>query len=118
MVALFLSVYVVPPSREAQVEFPENTQIIIAIGRTIAFIMGASFSLLVGQLGNARESTRHFLGVAESLVELTIETGVTTEDSPFIDAVTETVSAETLEYTSRLIERKLADFGVQVKDNL
>jgi S-DNA-T family DNA segregation ATPase FtsK/SpoIIIE len=28
--------------------------------------------------------------------------------------VTETVSAETLEYTSRLIERKLADFGVQV----
>ena len=28
---------------------------------------------------------------------------------------TETISAETLEYTSRLIERKLADFGVQVK---
>ena len=28
---------------------------------------------------------------------------------------TETVSAETLEYTSRLIERKLADFGVQVR---
>jgi len=27
----------------------------------------------------------------------------------------ETVAAETLEYTSRLIERKLADFGVQVK---
>lgn len=31
------------------------------------------------------------------------------------DAVTETLSAETLEYTSRLIEKKLADFGVQVK---
>ncbi|RIX43589.1 MAG: DNA translocase FtsK [Rhodocyclales bacterium GT-UBC] len=29
--------------------------------------------------------------------------------------VTETVSPETLEFTSRLIERKLADFGVQVK---
>lgn len=28
---------------------------------------------------------------------------------------TETVGADTLEYTSRLIERKLADFGVQVK---
>ncbi|WP_205203317.1 DNA translocase FtsK [Azonexus hydrophilus] len=28
---------------------------------------------------------------------------------------TETISPETLEYTSRLIERKLADFGVQVK---
>ncbi len=50
-VALFLSVYVVPPSREALEEFPQNTQIIVAIGRTIAFIMGASFSMMVGQLG-------------------------------------------------------------------
>jgi K(+)-stimulated pyrophosphate-energized sodium pump len=50
-VALFLSVYVVPPSKEASAEFPVNTQIIIAIGRTLAFIMGASFSLIVGQLG-------------------------------------------------------------------
>ena len=30
-------------------------------------------------------------------------------------AATETVAAETLEFTSRLIERKLADFGVQVQ---
>jgi K(+)-stimulated pyrophosphate-energized sodium pump len=51
-VALFLSVYVVPPSREAVAEFgADNAQIIVAIGRTIAFIMGASFSLIVGQLG-------------------------------------------------------------------
>ncbi|NMC14504.1 MAG: sodium-translocating pyrophosphatase [Chloroflexi bacterium] len=51
-IALFLSVYVVPPSVEAVEEFGEQTaQITIAIGRTIAFIMGASFSLLVGQLG-------------------------------------------------------------------
>lgn len=50
-VALFLSVYVVPPSAEATEEFQENAQIIVAIGRTIAFIMGASFSLIVGQLG-------------------------------------------------------------------
>ncbi|HET7262723.1 MAG TPA: DNA translocase FtsK 4TM domain-containing protein [Casimicrobiaceae bacterium] len=34
------------------------------------------------------------------------------EDAP---AATEAVSAETLEFTSRLIERKLADFGVAVK---
>ncbi len=34
------------------------------------------------------------------------------EDAP---GNTESVSAETLEYTSRLIERKLADFGVAVK---
>jgi K(+)-stimulated pyrophosphate-energized sodium pump len=51
-IALFLSVYVVPPSREAVNEFgAESAQIVVAIGRTIAFIMGASFSLIVGQLG-------------------------------------------------------------------
>jgi K(+)-stimulated pyrophosphate-energized sodium pump len=51
-VLMFLSVYVVPPSTEALQEFGEaNAQIIVAIGRTIAFIMGASFSLTVGQLG-------------------------------------------------------------------
>ncbi len=51
-VALFFSVYVVPPSQEAVHEFgEESAQIIVAIGRTIAFIMGASFSLIVGQLG-------------------------------------------------------------------
>jgi K(+)-stimulated pyrophosphate-energized sodium pump len=51
-IVLFLSVYVVPASREAVAEFGQrNAQIIVAIGRTIAFIMGATFSLLVGQLG-------------------------------------------------------------------
>ena len=50
-VALFLSVYIVPPSAEALDEFPVNTKMVIAIGRTIAFIMGATFSLTVGQLG-------------------------------------------------------------------
>jgi K(+)-stimulated pyrophosphate-energized sodium pump len=50
-IALFLSVYVVPPTKEALEEFPNNTQIIIAFGRAIAFIAGASFSLIVGQLG-------------------------------------------------------------------
>ena len=50
-VALFLSVYVVKPTPEAVEEFPQNTIIIMAIGRTLAFIMGASFSLIVGQLG-------------------------------------------------------------------
>ncbi|MBA4383907.1 MAG: sodium-translocating pyrophosphatase [Anaerolinea sp.] len=53
-VALFLSVYVVPPSAEALIEFPPekfNTQLVIAIGRAVAFVLGASFSLIVGQLG-------------------------------------------------------------------
>jgi len=52
---MFFSVYVVPPSSEASVEFknfsPATITLIIAVGRTIAFIMGASFSLMVGQLG-------------------------------------------------------------------
>jgi K(+)-stimulated pyrophosphate-energized sodium pump len=53
--ALFFSVYIVPPSQEAMQRFAgqsvENVKFIIGIGRAIAFIMGAVFSLLVGQLG-------------------------------------------------------------------
>ena len=53
--ALFFSVYIVPPSEEALQRFaghPESTvRLIIGIGRALAFIMGAVFSLLVGQLG-------------------------------------------------------------------
>jgi K(+)-stimulated pyrophosphate-energized sodium pump len=73
-VALFLSVYIVPPSQEALSEFPQNTQIIIAIGRTVAFILGASFSLIVGQLGmrmaiqaNVRAASAARRGFNESL---------------------------------------------------
>ena len=54
-VVMFLSVYIVPPSLEAQDEFhmlgDQGVKLVIAIGRTIAFIMGASFSLIVGQWG-------------------------------------------------------------------
>ena len=50
-VVLFLSVYIVPPTAEATQEFGQNAHIVVAIGRGVAFIMGASFSLLVGQLG-------------------------------------------------------------------
>ncbi len=50
-VVLFFSVYVVTPTNEAVSEFPNNTQLIIAIGRSLAFVVGAIFSLLVGQLG-------------------------------------------------------------------
>jgi K(+)-stimulated pyrophosphate-energized sodium pump len=58
--ALFLSVYLVDPTEAALAEFGSGTLaanlgldpiIIVAIGRTIAFIMGASFSATVGQLG-------------------------------------------------------------------
>ncbi|MEN4013258.1 MAG: sodium-translocating pyrophosphatase [Bellilinea sp.] len=54
-IALFLSVVVVDPSLEAKEEFGHlgetNVMLIVAFGRTIAFIMGASFSLIVGQIG-------------------------------------------------------------------
>ncbi|MFX1250242.1 MAG: sodium-translocating pyrophosphatase [Promethearchaeota archaeon] len=53
--ALFLSVYLVRPSAEAVAEFiglpPSTAVLILAIGRTAAFIMGASFSAAVGQFG-------------------------------------------------------------------
>jgi K(+)-stimulated pyrophosphate-energized sodium pump len=75
---MFLSVYVVPPSQEAQEEFktlgPQGIVLVIAIGRTIAFIMGASFSLMVGQLGmrmavqaNVRVASASRRGFNESL---------------------------------------------------
>jgi K(+)-stimulated pyrophosphate-energized sodium pump len=75
---MFFSVYVVPPSQEAQEEFktlgPQGIILVIAIGRTIAFIMGASFSLMVGQLGmrmavqaNVRVASASRRGFNESL---------------------------------------------------
>ncbi len=51
-IAMLLSVFLVPASREAVGEFgAERAQLYVAIGRTLAFILGASFSLTVGQLG-------------------------------------------------------------------
>jgi K(+)-stimulated pyrophosphate-energized sodium pump len=48
---LFFSVWIAQPSPEAQRLFGNNAHVTIAFGRAIAFILGASFSLLVGQLG-------------------------------------------------------------------
>jgi K(+)-stimulated pyrophosphate-energized sodium pump len=52
---LFLSVYIVPPSPEAHMRFPNLTdaqlKLYIGIARAIAFIMGSGFSLTVGQIG-------------------------------------------------------------------
>jgi K(+)-stimulated pyrophosphate-energized sodium pump len=53
--ALFLSVYIVPPSPEALERFssssPDQVRLIIGVARALAFVMGASFSLAVGQIG-------------------------------------------------------------------
>ncbi len=54
-VALFFSVYIVPPSPEALERFSgmdEGTvRLLIGFARAIAFVMGAGFSLTVGQIG-------------------------------------------------------------------
>jgi K(+)-stimulated pyrophosphate-energized sodium pump len=54
-VALFFSVYIVPPSAEASAHFAgyskDQVTLIIAFARAIAFVMGAGFSLTVGQIG-------------------------------------------------------------------
>jgi K(+)-stimulated pyrophosphate-energized sodium pump len=54
-VALFFSVYIVPPSPEALERFegvdPNTVRLWIGIARALAFIMGAGFSLAVGQIG-------------------------------------------------------------------
>jgi len=52
---LFLSVYIIPPSSEALERFskftPETVKFIVGIGRAAAFVMGALFSIMVGQFG-------------------------------------------------------------------
>jgi K(+)-stimulated pyrophosphate-energized sodium pump len=50
-VAMFFSVYVSKPTVEASEMFGDSATIIVAVGRTIAFILGATFSLIVGQYG-------------------------------------------------------------------
>jgi K(+)-stimulated pyrophosphate-energized sodium pump len=48
---LFASVWIAQPTPEAREMFGDKAHLYIAIGRAAAFILGATFSLLVGQLG-------------------------------------------------------------------
>lgn len=54
-VALFLSVYIIPPSIEAMERFEgrseDTIRLLVGLGRAVAFVMGAGFSLTVGQIG-------------------------------------------------------------------
>jgi K(+)-stimulated pyrophosphate-energized sodium pump len=54
-IALFLSVYIVPPTPEAMERFAglgeAQVRLIIGLARAVAFVMGAGFSLTVGQIG-------------------------------------------------------------------
>ena len=54
-IALFLSVYIVDPTPEALERFKGSSEsevrLIVGLGRAIAFVLGAGFSLTVGQIG-------------------------------------------------------------------
>jgi K(+)-stimulated pyrophosphate-energized sodium pump len=54
-IALFLSVYIVPPTTEALEHFegstPDQVRLYIGLWRAFAFVMGSGFSLAVGQIG-------------------------------------------------------------------
>ncbi len=54
-VALFFSVYIVPPTPEALERFagmnPDRIRLTLGLARAFAFMMGAGFSLTVGQIG-------------------------------------------------------------------
>ncbi len=49
--ALFGSVWISQPTPEAKEMFGDGARLTIAFGRAVAFVLGATFSLLVGQLG-------------------------------------------------------------------
>ncbi|MFW9960481.1 MAG: sodium-translocating pyrophosphatase [Candidatus Thorarchaeota archaeon] len=52
-ILLFFTVYITAPERGTEVLFGDTEvgRMIVGIGRSLAFILGASFSLIVGQLG-------------------------------------------------------------------
>jgi len=52
-IALFLSVYVVPPSHEAVEELERKTPIIVAIGRNSCIHYGCNFFVNCGSVGHA-----------------------------------------------------------------
>jgi K(+)-stimulated pyrophosphate-energized sodium pump len=92
-IALFFSVYIVPPTAEAREHFagmPEQqVTLIIAFARAIAFVMGAGFSLTVGQIGMrmavegnvrvAAESRKSFSGALRIAYRAGTITGMLTD---------------------------------------
>lgn len=85
---LFLSVYIIPPSQEALERFstlgPDMVRLLVGIGRAAAFVMGAFFSLIVGQFGmrmavegNVRVASASRRSFAEAL-QIAYRTGTIT----------------------------------------
>ncbi|MCE1198951.1 MAG: sodium-translocating pyrophosphatase [Marinilabiliales bacterium] len=54
-IVLFFSVYIVPPTESSKLRFvgysEESLKLMIGFGRAVAFVLGAVFSLMVGQFG-------------------------------------------------------------------
>ncbi|GAC1359367.1 MAG: sodium-translocating pyrophosphatase [Herpetosiphon sp.] len=50
-VALFASVLIIPPSPQSKEVWGNNAVMAVAIGRSVAFLVGATFSYLVGAIG-------------------------------------------------------------------
>ncbi len=92
-VALFFSVYIVPPTKEALAHFqgatPDQVKLYIGLWRAFAFIMGAGFSLTVGQIGMrmavegnvrvAAESRKSFSGALRIAYRAGTITGMLTD---------------------------------------
>ncbi len=64
--------------------------------------MSTDITRMASALGGARETTTHFLSVAESLVELTAETGYETDDTPYIRGVLEACARISALFTDAL----------------
>lgn len=73
VIFLFASVWIAKPTPEAKDMFGANAQIVIALGRAVAFVMGAFFSLLVGQLGMRMAVQGNIRVAAASMGEDTAE---------------------------------------------
>ncbi|MCX5701117.1 MAG: sodium-translocating pyrophosphatase [Candidatus Omnitrophica bacterium] len=85
---LFFSVYIIPPTDEALTRFsrfsPDMVKLIVGFGRAAAFVMGAFFSLAVGQFGmrmavdgNVRVASASRRSFAEAL-KIAYRTGTVT----------------------------------------
>lgn len=108
--ALFLSVYLIHPSEGAQFEFAafdETTStLIVAVGRTIAFIMGASFSLMVGQFGMR-------IAVQANLRVAAAAQGATDADGNLLDVDKRYTKALSIAYHAGTVTGMLTDgFGL------
>ncbi len=107
--ALFLSVYLVHPSKAAEDEFAAiglDPVLMIAIGRTVAFILGAGFSLMVGQFGMR-------IAVHANLRVAAAASGATDENGKLLDVDKRYNKALAIAYHAGTVTGMLTDgFGL------